>query len=107
MRPQIAGLAGTQARLTIAAPVAVVNAGTGVTLTGQPTQVAGGAPLAGARVELQQVGVVRGVTTTIAPPRDGRPVQGGGRSPRQTFHPRLPRRHLATACRHDQLIGRD
>ena len=66
MRPGIAGLAGTQARLTIAAPVAVVNAGASVTLTGRLTQVAGGAPLAGAPIELQQVGPVRGVTTTIA-----------------------------------------
>ncbi|HYB29734.1 MAG TPA: N-acetylmuramoyl-L-alanine amidase [Solirubrobacteraceae bacterium] len=75
MRPAIAGLAGAQARLTIAAPAAAVNAGTSVTLTGGLTQVAGGAPLTGATVELQQVGVVRGVTTTIA---TGTTDDGGG-----------------------------
>ncbi|HEY4829006.1 MAG TPA: N-acetylmuramoyl-L-alanine amidase [Solirubrobacteraceae bacterium] len=65
MRPRIAGLAGTAAKLTIAAPVMTVGAGTSATVTGRLTQVGSGAPLTGAPIELQTVGV-HGVATTIA-----------------------------------------
>jgi N-acetylmuramoyl-L-alanine amidase len=66
MRPQIAGLAGTPARLRIySAPAAPVAAGSSTTIGGLLTQVAGGAGLADAPIELQSVGV-HGVATTIA-----------------------------------------
>ena len=66
MRPQIAGLAGTPARLRIySAPAAPVAAGASTTIGGLLTQIAGGAGLADAPIELQSVGV-HGVATTIA-----------------------------------------
>jgi hypothetical protein len=65
IRPRVAGLAGTPARLTIAAPVAPVSAGTSVLLTGRLTDLFGGGPLAGAPVELQQI-TSTDTETTIA-----------------------------------------
>jgi hypothetical protein len=56
MRPKVAQLAGSPARATIAAPVAAVAAGTSVTVTGVLTDLASGSPLAGAPIELQQIG---------------------------------------------------
>jgi N-acetylmuramoyl-L-alanine amidase len=65
MRPRIAGLAGTPARLRIyTAPTAPVSAGTTVTIGGLLTDLSG-AGLAGEPIELQSVGV-HGVATTIA-----------------------------------------
>jgi N-acetylmuramoyl-L-alanine amidase len=65
MRPQIAGLAGTPARLRIyTAPAAPVSAGTTATIGGLLTDLSG-AGLAGEPIELQSVGV-HGVATTIA-----------------------------------------
>jgi hypothetical protein len=65
IRPQVAQLAGTPARLTMAVPAATVNPGASVAVSGQLTQLGNGAPLSGAPIELQQVGI-RGVSTTIA-----------------------------------------
>ncbi len=56
MRPLVAQLAGSPARATIAAPSAPVNPGTTVTLTGLLTDLATGSPLAGAPIEVQQIG---------------------------------------------------
>jgi hypothetical protein len=64
IRPRVARLAGTPARLTIAAPAAPVSAGTPVTVSGQ-LMTLGGGPLAGEPLELQSIGV-HGVATTIA-----------------------------------------
>jgi hypothetical protein len=65
MRPQIAGLAGTPARLRIyTAPAAPVGAGASTTIGGLLTNLSG-AGLAGEPIELQSVGV-HGVATTIA-----------------------------------------
>ena len=65
MRPQIAGLAGTPARLRIyTAPAAPVSAGTTATIGGLLTDLSG-AGLAGEPIVLQSVGV-HGVATTIA-----------------------------------------
>jgi len=65
MRPQIAGLAGTPARLRIySAPAAPVTAGAGTSIGGLLTNLQGGG-LAGAPIELQSVGP-HGVATTIA-----------------------------------------
>ncbi len=55
IRPRVAGLAGTPARLTIAAPVPPVSPGTSVTVAGRLADLAGGGPLAGAPIELQQI----------------------------------------------------
>ena len=56
MRRKVAQLAGSPARATIAAPVAAVAAGTSVTVTGVLADLATGSPLAGAPIELQQIG---------------------------------------------------
>ncbi len=56
MRPQVAQLAGSPARATIAAPAAPVTAGTSVTLTGLLTDLASGSPLASGPIEIQQIG---------------------------------------------------
>ncbi len=56
MRPRVAQLAGSPARATIAAPATPVTAGTSVTLTGVLAGVASGSPLAGAPIEVQQIG---------------------------------------------------
>jgi hypothetical protein len=65
IRPRVAQLAaGTQARLTIAAPVQAVSVGGSVTLGGGLTTVDGVA-LAGAPVEIQQLGA-HGLEITIA-----------------------------------------
>jgi hypothetical protein len=65
IRPRVAGLVGTALRLSIAAPVAPVSPGTAVTVGGRLADLAGGAPMAGAPIELQ---VLTGtdVETTIA-----------------------------------------
>ena len=55
IRPQVARLVGTPARLTIAAQVAPVSPGTPVNVTGRLVQLAGGAPLPGAPLEIQQI----------------------------------------------------
>jgi N-acetylmuramoyl-L-alanine amidase len=56
MRPRVAQLAGSPARATIAAPAAPVAATTSVTLTGLLTDLASAVPLAGAPIEVQQIG---------------------------------------------------
>jgi hypothetical protein len=64
IRPRVAQLAGTPAWLRIAAPVAAVSAGSAVVVTGRLSGLGGGG-IAGAPVEIQQVGA-RGRGTTIA-----------------------------------------
>lgn len=64
IRPKVAALAATVARLTIAAPVAPVSAGTAVTLSGRLTTLGGGG-MGGEPLELQSIGV-HGVASTIA-----------------------------------------
>jgi N-acetylmuramoyl-L-alanine amidase len=54
IRPRVASLAGTPARLTVSAPSLVVSAGTPLTLSGNLASLAG-PPLAGAPVELQRL----------------------------------------------------
>jgi hypothetical protein len=68
IRPRVAGLVGRALRLSIVAPVAPVapvSPGTSVTVAGRLAELAGGAPVAGAPIELQ---VLTGthVETTIA-----------------------------------------
>ena len=53
IRPRVAGLVGRALRLSIAAPVAPVSLGTSVTVAGRLAELAGGAPVAGAPIELQ------------------------------------------------------
>jgi N-acetylmuramoyl-L-alanine amidase len=65
IRPRVAALAGSPARLTIAAPVPAQPPGTAVTVTGGFTDVQSGAPLAGAPLEIQQIDGT-GTETTIA-----------------------------------------
>jgi N-acetylmuramoyl-L-alanine amidase-like protein len=55
IRPRAAALAGSPARLTIAAPVPAHPPGTPVTITGRLTDLRSGAPLAGAPLEVQQI----------------------------------------------------
>lgn len=55
IRPQVAELAGSPARLTIAAPVPAHPPGTPVTVTGRLTDLHSGAPLGGNEVEVQQI----------------------------------------------------
>jgi N-acetylmuramoyl-L-alanine amidase len=64
IRPQVARLAGTPAKLMIFAPSAPVSAGASVTVSGR-LMMLGGGPLAGEPLELQSIGV-HGVATTIA-----------------------------------------
>jgi hypothetical protein len=65
IRPRVAALAGSPARLTIAAPVPAQPPGTAVTITGRLTDVATGAPFATAPLEIQQI-TGTGTETTIA-----------------------------------------
>ena len=65
IRPRVAGLVGRALRLSIAAPVAPVSPGTSVTVAGRLAELAGGAPVAGAPIELQVLTATR-VETTIA-----------------------------------------
>jgi N-acetylmuramoyl-L-alanine amidase len=55
IRPRVARLAGTPARLTIAAPVPAQPPGTPVSITGRLTDLHSGSPLADAPLELQQI----------------------------------------------------
>jgi hypothetical protein len=55
IRPRVAGLAGTVARLDIAGPLAPVGAGASATVGGRLAALAGGGPLTGAAIELQTV----------------------------------------------------
>jgi hypothetical protein len=55
IRPRVAALSGSPARLTIAAPVPPSAPGTPVTVTGRLTDLATGAPLATAPLELQEI----------------------------------------------------
>jgi hypothetical protein len=55
IRPRAAALAGSPARLSIAAPVPAHPPGTPVTITGRLTDLHSGAPLASAPVEVQQI----------------------------------------------------
>ncbi|MGN6866864.1 MAG: N-acetylmuramoyl-L-alanine amidase [Solirubrobacteraceae bacterium] len=55
IRPRVAGLAGSPARLSIAAPVPAQPPGAMVTITGRLSDLRSGAPLAGAPVEVQQI----------------------------------------------------
>ena len=65
LRPRVAQLAGTPARLTITAPVAAVIPGTALTVAGSLSDLGTGAPIPSAPLELQQVGP-GGAETTIA-----------------------------------------
>jgi hypothetical protein len=56
IRPVVASLVGSPARATITAPTAPVAAGTAVVVSGRVTDLASGAPLAGAPIDLQQIG---------------------------------------------------
>lgn len=55
IRPRVAGLSGSPARLTIAAPVPPGPPGTPVSITGRLADLHTGAPLTGAPLELQQI----------------------------------------------------
>jgi hypothetical protein len=55
LRPRAAALAGSPARLTVAAPAPAQPPGTPMTVTGRLTDLRSGAPLAGAPLEVQQV----------------------------------------------------
>jgi hypothetical protein len=65
IRPRIVALAGTPARLTIAAPTAPSLAGAVVSLSGH-LRLLSGTPLAGVPLELQQLGLNGPPATTIA-----------------------------------------
>jgi N-acetylmuramoyl-L-alanine amidase len=65
LRPRAAALAGTPARMNIAAPAAPVSAGAPVTVTGRLSDLPTGGPIAGAPVEIQQI-APRGGESTIA-----------------------------------------
>jgi hypothetical protein len=65
MRPRVAALVGTPARVTLLAQPAVINAGQTVTLSGRLASLDGGA-LAGAPIELQTVSVRGPVTVGSA-----------------------------------------
>jgi N-acetylmuramoyl-L-alanine amidase len=56
IRPQVAQLVGTPARATITAPTTPVSPGAAIPITGRLTDLASGAPLTGAPIELQQIG---------------------------------------------------
>jgi hypothetical protein len=66
MRPRVAALAGSAARLSIAAPVPAHPPGTPITLTGRLTDVKTTAPIPNAPLELQQIGPHGGETTIAA-----------------------------------------
>jgi hypothetical protein len=55
IRPRAAALAGSPARLTIAAPVPAHAPGNAVTITGRLTGLATGTPIPGAPIEVQQI----------------------------------------------------
>ncbi len=63
IRPRVAALVGAATRLTIAAPVPAHPPGTPVIVSGRLTDLATGAPLAGAPLEIQQIGPHGGETT--------------------------------------------
>ena len=65
IRPRVAALAGSPARLTIAAPVPAQPPGTTVTVTGRLTDLHSGAALANAPIEVQQI-TGTNTETTIA-----------------------------------------
>jgi hypothetical protein len=56
IRPQVAQLVGSPARATITAPTTPVSPGAAIPIAGRLTDLASGAPLAGAPIELQQIG---------------------------------------------------
>jgi len=66
MRPQVASLAGSPARLEVSVPggSAAVAPGAAVAVSGRLADLATGSPLAGEPIELQQI--TRGVEVTIA-----------------------------------------
>jgi N-acetylmuramoyl-L-alanine amidase len=55
IRPQVAQLVGSPARATIVAPTTPVTPGAAIPITGRLSDLATGAPLAGAPIELQQI----------------------------------------------------
>ncbi|MBV9001509.1 MAG: N-acetylmuramoyl-L-alanine amidase, partial [Solirubrobacterales bacterium] len=71
VRSQVAQLVGTPARLTIAAPVAPVSPGTPVNVTGRLAEVASGAPLGGAPLEIRQITGTDTETTLATVTTDG------------------------------------
>jgi hypothetical protein len=73
VRPRVAALTGSALRLSIAAPVPPVSPGTSVTVTGRLTELSGGAPLAGAPIEFQQLTGTHDETTiaTLITDSDG------------------------------------
>ncbi len=56
IRPQVAQLVGSPARATITAPATPVSPGAEIPIAGRLTDLASGAPLTGAPIELQQIG---------------------------------------------------
>jgi hypothetical protein len=70
IRPHITSLAGNPARLTIAAPVAAVAAGSAVTVSGHLRSLSG-APLAGAPLEIQQMAPSGPPDTTVGTTQTG------------------------------------
>ena len=64
IRPQVAQLAGSPARLMIAAPSAAVAPGAVVVLSGRLIDLATGSPLAGEPIEVQSI--TRGAEVTIS-----------------------------------------
>jgi hypothetical protein len=66
IRPQVARLTGSPARLTMSASDATVGAGAPVTVSGRLADLSSGSPLAGEPIELQEI--TRGAEQTIATP---------------------------------------
>src|SRR5580704_7709596 len=66
IRPQVARLTGSPARLTMSASDATVGAGAPVTVSGRLADLSSGSPLAGEPIELQEI--TRGAEQTIAAP---------------------------------------
>jgi N-acetylmuramoyl-L-alanine amidase-like protein len=64
IRPRVAALAGTPARLTVTKPVVVTSAGSPVTVGGQ-LRLLSGQPIAGAPIELQTLGPSGPPATTV------------------------------------------
>ncbi|MBV9803755.1 MAG: N-acetylmuramoyl-L-alanine amidase [Solirubrobacterales bacterium] len=73
IRPRVAALAGKPAHLSIVAPVPAHPPGAPVTLAGRLLDVSSGAPLAGAPLEIQQIGAQGGEATiaTLSTAADG------------------------------------
>ena len=69
IRPQVARLAGSPARLTMSVSDATVSSGAPVTVSGRLADLSSGSPLPGEPIELQEI--TRGAEQTIATPTTG------------------------------------